>query len=86
MWIDEKEAFLFDCEECSTFTITRERRTALEEAWRVGDREVLMYLEAVSRYLRHADDDGDREVTDASWMSFAVEGQRLNDEPDDDAE
>jgi hypothetical protein len=83
-WIDEREVFLVDCDECTTFTITKERWTAFEDAWHVSDREILMYLEAVSRYLRRANDDADREVTIASWMLFAIEGQHLNDERDED--
>ncbi len=83
IWIAEQQVFLVECEECSTFTVTRERRTAFRKAWRIGDREVLMHLEAVSQYLRHAGDDGDREVTGTSWMLFAVEGHHADDEPDD---
>ncbi len=74
-WVDGNAIFLFDCEQCSTFTITMERLAAFEEAWRVGDRDTLMCLEAISHYLRRAGDDGDRDITDASWMEFALDGQ-----------
>lgn len=78
LWIEEKQNYLFECEACSIFTITNERQQAFEKAWRCDDREVLMYLEALSRYLRLAGDDDDREVTADSWMSLAAEGDDLN--------
>jgi len=79
IWIDDKNVFLFECEECSTFTITSERRTAFEEAWRTGDRDTIAYLEAVARYLRSAAEDDDRDVTADTWIGFAVEGQHIAD-------
>jgi hypothetical protein len=89
MWLDENRFYLVECENCTTFTITKECRKTFTTAWRTNDRETLMYLESVSRYLRLGADDCDREVTDASWMSFAVEGQHMNDddsESDEDSE
>jgi hypothetical protein len=74
IYIDEQHEFLVECDNCTTFTISEERRSAFREAWRLNDRETLMKLELLSRYLRLGGDDCDREVTDESWISLALEG------------
>ena len=80
MWIDERKVTLVECENCSTFTITKDCAEAFLEAWRTGDRETLMCLEQLSRYLRLGGDDCDREVTVESWLSLAIEGENFDDE------
>lgn len=83
IWIDERRVFLVECENCTTFTITEERSRAFQDAWHSSDRQVLMCLEAISRYLRLGGEDCDREITAATWMSFAVEGEHEDDGPPD---
>jgi len=77
IWLDENGVFLVQCEQCSTFTITPERRTAFAEAWRDHRRELLMFLELISCYLRLADDDGQRDVSADTWMHLAAEGENM---------
>ena len=66
IWIDERRVFLVECENCTTFTITEERSRAFQDAWHSSDRQVLMCLEAISRYLRLGGEDCDREITAAT--------------------
>jgi hypothetical protein len=40
-----------------------------------------MCLEAISRYLRLGGEDCDREITAATWMSFAAEDEYEEDGP-----
>ena len=75
-WVEERAVFLVECDDCTTFTITPERLSTFHDAWRTGDREVLMYLELLSRYLRLGDDDCDREITDLTWKAFAAEAEQ----------
>jgi len=84
IWIDERRVFLVECENCTTFTITEERSRAFQDAWRSRDRQLLMFLEAISRYLRLGGEDCDREITAANWMSFAIEGEHEEDDPPQD--
>ena len=84
IWIEERRVFLVECENCTTFTITEERSRAFQDAWRSSDGQVLMCLEAISRYLRLGGEDCDREITAATWMSFAVEGEHEEDDPPQD--
>lgn len=81
-WLAENNRYLFDCEACSTFTITAERVKAFTDAWRAGDREILMCLESLSSYLRRAGDDDERDVTEDTWLALAIEGQAPDDEFD----
>jgi hypothetical protein len=83
--IDDPPVALFECEQCSTFTITTERMAVFANAWQRNDRETLMYVEAISAYLRHAGDDDERHISDETWIKFAVEGQDFNndDEPNE---
>lgn len=80
MWIDERNVFLVECEDCTTFTITDERVAAFHDAWRTDHRETLMCLEHLSRYLRLGGDDCDREVTAENWLSLAIEGEHIDDD------
>jgi len=66
---------LVKCSQCTTFTISRERFGAFAAAWDNGDREQLMCLESLSRYLRCSTDDEDRHVTSDNWRTLAIEGQ-----------
>ena len=72
---------LVECIQCTTFTISGERLGAFGAAWQNGDREMLMCMEHLSRYLRLETDDADREITAESWMPMVIEGQ--NAEEDD---
>jgi hypothetical protein len=56
-----------------------ERREAFVTAWRRGDRDVLRLLDAISSYLRSAGHANDREVTEDTWLKFAVEAWALGD-------
>jgi hypothetical protein len=78
MWIDERDRFLVECDHCMTFTITQKRRTVFIDAWRLDDRETFMRLESLSRYLRLAGDDCDRDVTAESWVTLALEGEHMD--------
>ena len=75
-WVEECALFLVECDNCTTFTITSERRAMFEDAWRSGDREVLMCLELLSRHLRVGGDDCDREITALTWRALAAEGEQ----------
>ena len=78
MSIDEKGQFLMECDNCTTFTITQERQAEFMNAWHLDDRETLMKLELLSRYLRLGGDDCDREVTAESWILLALEGEHMD--------
>lgn len=69
-WFDEQEQFLVDCPHCTQYTITpgmadRFRCLLAPDERRMVDR--------LSRYLRQAGDDDDREVTEESWLRLAAE-------------
>lgn len=71
VWLEDKEQFLVECSLCTTFTIT---------AYLAGRFGCLLVpyertmVERLSRYLREAGDDDDREITEDSWLRLAAEG------------
>ena len=71
-WMEELRQFHVECSQCTTFTIT----APLAERFRCGlhpdERRLVGWL---SRYLRDAGDDDDREITEYSWIGLAAEGQ-----------
>ena len=69
-WIDECKIFLVDCPTCTTFTIPEALARKFSQMWKPDDRQ---RLESLSQYLRRVGDDGDREVTEDSWMRLAAE-------------
>lgn len=69
-----------ECAVCTPYTITIERVRAFDRAWASDDRETLMMLESLSAYLRHEDDDGEREISERTWLECAIDGQHIEDD------
>lgn len=67
--VPEKVLLLVECPLCSTFTITQ---SAARTFASLGPEEIGT-LRLLSRYLRQAGDDDDREVTEQSWLKLAAE-------------
>lgn len=80
MWVEQRRCVAVECDVCTTFTITTERLRAFRQAWRQDDRAILLRLEQLSRYLRRAGDEGERAVTEASWLALAIEGAHRDDD------
>ena len=78
--IDERNVTLVECDDCTTFTITDDRTNIFAEPWRIDDRETVIRIEHLSRYLRLGGDDCDREVTPENRLSLAIEGGHMDDE------
>lgn len=66
--VPEKVLLLVECPLCSTFTITL---SAARTFASLGPEEIGT-LRLLSRYLRQAGDDDDREVTEQSWLRLAA--------------
>ena len=58
-WVEEQRQFLVECLKCTTFTISAPMADYFRGARDPADRDVLNRL---SRYLREAGDDDDREI------------------------
>ena len=74
LWLEDNGMFAVECPDCTTFTITKSLAALLRCSVAQGDREALARL---SGYLRSAGDDGERELTEESWMRLA--GQKQSD-------
>ena len=66
-WIDEQQKFLVECQQCTTFTITK---TLIEMF--LGSLTTYEHhlKELLSRYLRNAGDEDEREITETSWRQL----------------
>ena len=69
-WIDEKQLFLVDCQQCTTFTITKTLVELFRGSLTASERHLRKQL---SCYLRNAGDDDERELTETSWCRLAEE-------------
>ncbi len=63
-WISEYSQFLFTCPSCTTFTIPPELDKSFGTEFR-GDPDI----PRLSRYLREAGEDDNREITVESWRT-----------------
>lgn len=68
--MEDRSQFFVECPERTTFTITA-RWLPVSVAACILKRRRL--VDRLSRYLRHAGDDDDREVTEDSWQRMAAE-------------
>ena len=68
LWLDEKNFFLVECPDCTTFTITESLVRLFRCALAPDDRDSLRRL---ANYLHNAGDDDDREITEESWRRLA---------------
>ena len=71
-WIEERRQFFIECPQCTTFTITAELAARFRCALHPDERRM---VDRLSRYLRDAGDDDDREVTESSWIALAAEAE-----------
>ena len=69
-WIDDKLMFLIDCQQCTTFTITKTLVELFRGSLTASERRLRIRL---SCYLRNAGDDDERELTETSWFRLAEE-------------
>ena len=71
-WVAERRQFLVECPRCTTFTIT----ASLAARFGCGlHRDESRLVARLSRYLRDAGDDVEREITEASWTWLAEEAE-----------
>ena len=71
IWVEELGVFLVDCSRCTTFTISPALAAEFRQMRESGP---CVDLESLSKYLREADDDDDREIREDSWHKLAVQG------------
>ena len=69
-WMEERSQFFVECPGCTTFTITGTLAARFRCALHPDERR---HVDRLSRYLHHAGDDDDREVTEDSWQRMAAE-------------
>ena len=67
-WIEERQRFLVECPQCTTFTITERLANRFRCLLEPDERRLVAQL---SRYLQHAHEDDDRDLTEDSWVSLA---------------
>lgn len=71
-WMGERRQFLIECPQCTTFTITAPLAARFRCALHPEERQL---VDRLSRYLRDANDDDDREITESSWIGLAAEAE-----------
>ena len=72
IWVQERRQYLVECPQCMTFTITARLAARFRCVLHPDERRLVARL---SRYLRDASDDDDRQITEDSWIRFATEAE-----------
>ena len=71
-WMEERRQFLVECPQCTTFTITAQLTARFRCELHPDHRRLVARL---SRYLRDAGEDDEREITEDSWTWLAAEAE-----------